>query len=61
MAGDKAGALGDLERILSRYEKQPHLAKWNLLTHLTKAAEGVFPELRPRVDSVEKQLRDLGY
>ena len=61
MAGDKAGALADFERILSRYEKQPHLARWSLLTHLTKAAGSAFPELAPRIEAVEERLGGLRF
>lgn len=55
-AGDAEGALDDFEKILARYEKQPHLARWSVLAHLKDAAEQTFPQLLLRLTALEDRL-----
>jgi tetratricopeptide (TPR) repeat protein len=43
-AGDRERALTEFLGILQRYEKEPRLARYQLLRELTAAAEGVFRE-----------------
>lgn len=56
-AGDVAGARADLERILSRYEQQPHLAEMSALAYLRDAAEEAFPEMQGRVRAIFEKSR----
>lgn len=57
-AGDVDGARADLERILCRYEQQPHLAEMSSLRCLRDAAEEAFVEWRERVQLLYE--RSLG-
>lgn len=55
-AGDREGALADFERILGRYEAQPHLARWGDLRYARVAAHSGLPQLRARVDALARRL-----
>ena len=61
MAGDREAALQDFDTILTRYEKQPHLAKWTLLTHLRDAAKQAFPRLQTRLQALDDCLGGIAY
>lgn len=51
-AGDLNGARTDFERVLARYEQEPHLALYTTPQYRSWAAE-TFPELAARVEAVE--------
>ncbi len=58
-AGDKGGALADFEVILERYEKQPHLAMADEpLANIREAADRAFPQLLPRLDALERRMKE---
>lgn len=52
MAGDLDGARADFERVLTRYEREPHLALYAPPRYRRWAADA-FPELADRVEAVE--------
>jgi hypothetical protein len=49
----------EFERILKRYEAEPHLAVLAGIEYLRQAAQGPFPSLQPRVVALAKRLDEL--
>lgn len=50
-------ATAEFERIVTRYESQPHLAEYGHLLTLLWAAEKI-PSLRPRVEKLDALLNE---
>ncbi len=51
-AGDIVRAREDFERLLARYEREPHLVRWTAPSYRRWASE-VFPELEARLGALE--------
>lgn len=56
-SGNVGEATAEFERILTRYESQPHLAEYGHLLTLLWAAEEI-PSLRPRVEKLDALLSE---
>lgn len=57
LSGKVKEAKAEFERILTRYESQPHLAEYGYLLNLLWAAKEI-PSLRPRVEKLDALLTE---